>query len=211
MNISVIKHKLISKNQTVLEQSLEYINQRLSLERSRGERAETRASSLFSVAGILGGFVVVFIESFREGKVNQDIFTLLFFCSSILLLAKTLLYSIRALWTLKGNELNADLPIMLQKLTVTESLREELAWKIWEYHELLKMANKRMFYVNRAQRNLICAFISFLCLAISSFIIVYVKPTINIYLSIILVAFIISIVFFLDYIVEKGGKIWTFK
>jgi hypothetical protein len=75
VNISDIKNKLTSKDVAVLEQSLDYVNQRLSLERSRGERAEARASSLFTVAGILSGFVVVFLESFREGKIGH-----LFFC-----------------------------------------------------------------------------------------------------------------------------------
>jgi hypothetical protein len=211
VNISDIKNKLTSKDVAVLEQSLDYVNQRLSLERSRGERAEARASSLFTVAGILSGFVVVFLESFREGKIGQDVLTLIIFGSSILLLAKTLLYSVIALWALKGNELNADLPFELQTLAVAESLREELAWKIWEYYELLIISNQRLFYVNRAQRNLICAFLSFLCLAVSSFLIFYMHLTINNCVLIFSATFIVAGIVFLDLIAEKLGKLWTFK
>jgi len=36
----------------------------------------------------------------------------------------------------------------LQELSEIAALREEITWKIWEYYELLKTSNKRLFYTN---------------------------------------------------------------
>ena len=175
MNISEIKNKLTSSNKEVLRQSLEYVNQRLAIERSRSDRAETRGSSLLTVGGILAGFAVVFIESFREWKVAENVLSLILFSSSLLLLAKALLYSVRALWALRGNELNANLPFDVQLMSTEESMREELAWKIWEYSELLPVSNQRLVWVNRSQRNLTSTFMAFLCLGVEPLASIYIK------------------------------------
>jgi hypothetical protein len=211
VNILKIKEKLIPANIEILRQSLEYINQRLALERSRSDRAETRASSLLTVSGILAGFAVVFIESFREGKVNEDILSLILFSSSILLLVKALFYSVRALWALKGNELNADLPYDLQTLSEEQSTREELAWKIWEYHEILPVSNQRLFWVNRSQRNLVFSFMTFLCLGVELFASGHINFDLNTCCMISLVIILGIGILFLDPIAEKFGGIWTFK
>jgi len=211
VRISDIQKRLTSKDPKVMKQSLDYVNQRLMLERTRGERAETRASSLLTVSSILAGFAVVFIESFREGKVGHDTLTLLFFSTSILLLAKALFYSVRALWALKGNELNAELPFDLQCLDSVQSIRTELAWKIWEYYELLPLSNQRLFWVNRAQRNVVWAFVAFLCLAVESFLSIQINLPLNTAGGIVLGSALAAGIIFLDPIAEKLGNVWTFK
>jgi hypothetical protein len=211
VDISTIKEKLTSSDVDVLKQSLDYLNQRLALERSRSDRAETRATSLLVVGGILAGFVVVFIESFREGKLAEDVLTLILFSSSLLLLAKSLFYAVKALWALKGNELTADLPYDFQSLSPMESIKEELAWKIWEYYELLPVSNQRLFWVNRSQRNLLFAFTAFLCLGAESFASVHMNIVMNTSLAVSLAVILGISIILLDPISERFGNLWTFK
>ncbi len=211
MDISVIKEKINSNDVNVLKQSLEYVNQRLTLERSRSDRAETRSSSLLSVSGILSGLVVFFMDSFFDGKIAQNDWGTIYFLSSVFMLSKSLYYSVRSLWVYKSYELMIDSSFDFQSLNEIESIREEIAGKIWEYYQLLPISNKRLFFLNRSQRNLVGALMILLFLTIYSMYVSDLEIGINIYLTKSFGVVFIAMVLFLDLISEKYGNLWTSK
>lgn len=211
MKIEEITKRLSSKNIKILVQSLEYINQRLAIERVRAERAESRASALLTMNAILAGFAIIFIESFREGKIQSATVIILLFGGALLLLVKASFFCLKALWVLRGYELNAELPFELQSLKPVDSIREELAWKIWEYYELLPLSTQRLFWVNRAQRNLAWAILLFSFLAIVSFFGTQNDLTLNTTITVSLVILFTAWIILLDPIVERLGNLWKFE
>ena len=60
MQVSEIRNKISSNELNILKQSLTFVTERLSKEHLRSARAETRATTILAVAGILAGFVVHF-------------------------------------------------------------------------------------------------------------------------------------------------------
>lgn len=211
MEIAEIKEKITSSDITVLKQSLEYVNQRISNERSRSDRAETRSSTLLSVTGILSGFVVFFMDSFFNGSIAQNDGKTILFFSSVLLISRSLFYSVRSLWTYKSYELSVELAFDFQSLKEIESIRQEISFKIWEYYQLLPISNKRLFYLNRSQRNLLCALIILLFLTVYSMYISNLDLGLNGYFLKSLGIVFITMVLFLDTLFERFGTLWIFK
>jgi len=60
MDEQEIRKQLSSNNPEILKQALEFVTEKLDIERSRERRAEDRATAMFAVSGILAGFVVNF-------------------------------------------------------------------------------------------------------------------------------------------------------
>ncbi len=98
-----------------------------------------------------------------------------------------------------------------QSLNEIESIREEIAGKIWEYYQLLPISNKRLFFLNRSQRNLVGALMILLFLTIYSMYVSDLEIGINIYLTKSFGVVFIAMVLFLDLISEKYGNLWTSK
>ena len=211
MNESKIRERLSSENLNILKQSLVFVNERLVLERSRSEKAEKRATVLLAVAGILSGFIVHFAKLIGLPESNNTFLLSIFFISAIRFVLKAGLYAIRALWALKGNELNTHLSFEIQGLPVGDAVREETIWKIWEYYQLLPVGNERLYWTNKSQRNTIGAIVAFTFTGVLWFI----QKTAGISAPLILclfIAFIMAIiVIFLDIVLEKYGNLWHFQ
>lgn len=210
MKESEIKIKLSSNELTILKQSLGFINEKLVLERSRSQRAEGRATAILAVTGILSGFVVHFAKLIIGSPSNfQWLYLFSLYVGSILFLLKSALYSLKALWALKGNELTPTLVFNLQSLSEIEALREETTWKIWEYYQLLPLGNERLFWTHRAQRNIFAAIIMFTILGMLWFLSEQITaphlPNCIVFLLIILIALFVV---FLDRVSEKWGNLW---
>lgn len=207
MQVTEIKTKLSSNNVNILKQSLSFVTWKLSVERLRSSRAETRATSILAVAGILAGFVIYFSKLIGPLGQNNQLILLIIYNISILFLLKSALSAIKALWALKRYELKPDLAFDLQELSEIDALREETTWKIWEYYELLKTSNKRLFFVNRAQRNIFAAIVAFAFLGAGWFIReqipIQVPKCVVIFLIVLLILAIFS-----DVILERFGKKW---
>jgi hypothetical protein len=206
---SEIRSKLSSNELTILKQSLSFINEKLVLERSRSQRAEGRATAILAVDGILSGFVVHFAKLIGPPCDFQWLFLFSLYVGSILFLLKSALYSLKALWALKGNELTPALVFNMQSLSEIEALREETTWKIWEYYQLLPLGNERLFWTHRAQRNIFAAIIMFTILGMLWFLSEQITtphlPDCIVYLLIMLIALFVV---FLDMVLEKWGNLW---
>jgi len=211
LKVKEIKAKLTSNDINILKQSLSFVTEKLSIERIRSSRAETRATSILAVAGILAGFVIYFSKLI--GLPGQSHWLILFgvYIVSILFLLKSALFAIKALWTLKGNELKPDLAFDLQNLSEIDALREEITWKIWEYYELLKTGNERLFWTNRAQRNIYAAIITFALLGTCWFFLEQIPIQVPQCVVIFLIVLLSILAILLDVLLERLGKKWHFN
>ena len=208
MQVTEIKAKLSSNDINILKQSLSFVTWKLSVERLRSSRAETRATSILAVAGILAGFIIYFSKLI--GSPGQSIWYILFtiYIISILFLLRSALSAIKALWALIGNELKPDLAFDLQELSKIDALREETTWKIWEYYELLKISNKRLFWTNRAQRNIYAVIVSFAFLGTGWFFLEQIPIQVPQCVVIFLIVLLSILAIFLDVVLERFGKKW---
>ena len=181
---------------------------KLVLERSRSQRAEGRAIAILAVTGVLSGFVVHLAKLVGSPSNFQWIFFFSLYVGSMSFLLKSALYSLRALWALKGNELTPTLVFDLQSLSEIEALREETTWKIWEYYQLLPLGNERLFYTHRAQRNIFAAIIMFTILGMLWFLCKQITLHLPSWIVILQTIFVALFVFLLDIVSEKRGKLW---
>ena len=206
MNESEIRGKLVSSEPAILKQSLDFVNEKLTLERARSAKAEGRAATVFAVTGIMAGFVVQFAKLLGSTEQNKWL-AILLYTASILFLLKAALFAIQSLMPLKGYELTPQLIFDVQKMSENEAIREEAIWKIWEYYKLLPITNKRLFDSNRAQRNLFAGTITFALLGTVWFLgqISVLFPKFFVILATILLT--VAVVF-LDSAIEKLGSFW---
>ncbi|MBA7705460.1 hypothetical protein ES703_114290 [subsurface metagenome] len=210
MQITEIKTKLSSNDVNILKQSLSFVTEKLSVERLRSSRAETRATNILAVVGILVGFFIYFSKLIGSPDQNNWVILFIIYITSILFLLKSVLFAIKALWTLLGYELNPDLVYNLQKLSKIDALREEIAWKIWEYYELLKTSNKRLFLVNRAQRNMFAAIVASAFLGVGWFFLEQMPIQVPKCVVIFLIVLLPILAIFSDVVLERFGKKWHF-
>lgn len=211
MKAEEIRTKLTSKDVNILKQSLSFVTEKLSVERLRSSKAETRATTTLIVAGILAGFVTYFSKIIVLPGQSQWVLLFTVYIVSILFLLKSALFAVKALWTLKGNELKPDLAFNLQNLSETDALREEITWKIWEYYELLKISNERLFWTNRSQRNISAAIVAFSFLGICWFLLEQTSIEIPQWVVISLIFLFSITAVFLDLVLERLGKKWHFN
>ena len=211
MQVTEIRTKLSSNDVNILKQSLSFVTEKLSVERSRSSKAETRATSILAVAGILAGFVIFFSKLIGFPGQSNWLIMFIIFIVSVLFLLKSALFAIKALWTLKGYELTPDLAFDLQELSEIDALREEITWKIWEYYELLKTSNKRLFYTNRAQRNIFTTIVAFAFLGTSWFFLEQIPIQVPQCVVIFLIVLLSIPAILLDVVLERFGKKWHFN
>lgn len=179
MNEQEIRKQVSSNDSEILSQSLAFVKEKLDIERSRQKRAEDRANAMLAVSGILAGFVVHFAQLILPGQKGWLILLSLYLGSMILLI-KSSLYSILALWSMKGYEVTPTLVFNVQFLSKLDAVREEIIWKIWEYYQLVPMGNQRLFRINRAQRNLFASIISFGLMGFTWFFLKMISPPMGI-------------------------------
>ena len=209
MDEEKIRSKVTSENINILKRSLLFVDDRIALQRERAKMAETRATAMLVVVGILAGFVVHFGKTLDSIKVSDSILFAALYLAAIFFIIKSIYYSIKTLWVLKGNELNADLIFELQDCSEVEAHREELTWKIWEYWKVIPVANEKLFWLNRSQRNTVAALLTYMFLGMMLFL--KIKLSISIYWVVTCLAIImlVALVLFIDTAMERFGNVWN--
>ena len=113
------------------------------------------------------------------------------------------------MWALKGNELTPELVFDVQLLSKAEAISEELVWKIWEYYQLLPLGNVRLFWTNRAQRNLVMTITVSVLLGLVWFPVERLGVGIPVWVGYITSVLVAGFFLFLDPLAEKLGGVWT--
>lgn len=211
MNPEEIYGKLSSEDEKVLKQSISYINEKNSLIRERSTHAESRATAMLTVSGILAGFIVFFVEVLNNENVKSNFIVTACYIVSVLLLIKAVLFAVRVFWVQKGYELTPDLIYDLQTKTDIQALKEELKWKIWEYYEILPLTNTKLFWLNRSQRNTVMAIITLMILGLILFLKINICFEINSLVKSLLLLFTLLVIIFVDIIFEFLGSFWNRK
>lgn len=208
MNEKEIRAKLTSEDGAVLGRALLFVDNRLLLIRDRAKLAETRTTTILAVSGIMAGFVVNFGKILFSPEYHATPLSSALFLLSIILLIKAIVFSVKALWVLKGYELTPELAFDFQSMSEIDTLKEELTWKIWEYWKTLPMTTERLFWLNRAQRNTVVAILTFLSLGVNLLVEMkfgFVAPK---NLAVVIIIILASLVICIDLLMERLGSVW---
>lgn len=209
MKIDEIQEKLSSEKIEVLKQSLVFVTERISNERDRASKAETRAVATLAFSGVLSSIVVIRSPNIFQYSGSASwvlVFTL--YVTTIVFLLKSAVFSFQALGVLKRNEVTPDLIFELQEKTEVDALREEVAYKIWEYYQLLPIGTTRLFRVNRSQRNILAAIVTFSLLGIIWGISEKTDLAVTEWLNILVVSISLLGVLLLDTVAESWSNFW---
>jgi len=209
MNFKEIRSKITSDNQSILNRSISFVDDRLNLLRERTKLAEARATTMMVVGGILAGFLVHFGNTIDKLEIADSILVIALFLAAILLNIKTIYYSIRTLWVVQVYELNADLVFDLQEKSEQDALKEELTGKIWEYWMMIHIPTKKLFWLNRSQRNAVAAIITYSMLGMILFLKTKVDISFSQTISTIAASALGLLIIFIDKAMERYGKLWN--
>ena len=209
MEIDEIREKLSSRNLEILKQSLMFVTERIANERARALRAENRAVATLTFSGVLSGIVVVRLQSILQEDTSFN-WALIFapYVVTILFLLKSALFAFKALGAMKRYEVTPELVFELQGKSEINALREEITYKIWEYNKLIPVGSTRLFWVARAQRNILAAVVTFSVLGISLILLKKTDLHLAEWLNIFMIAVSIISIFLLDFVVEKWSSFW---
>lgn len=202
-----IREKITSNDPAVLRQSLDFVRLRASLEAERGRNAETRATAMLAVLGLLAGLIVPLIESIIKVTGDGKWFLFATFLASLLFLVKGLIYAIRVFGIAKRYRLKPETVYDFQPLSPEDSLREEITASLWEYNMISPPNTEKLFWLHRCQRNGLIAILFFILFGLSRIAIheQWIAPTPG--SSIFLAVICLIAVFAADKVAEARG-IW---
>ena len=154
-SISEIQRNISSENVDVLTQSLEFVNRCLRQENERGKAAETRATVMLGILGVIATLVIAGAENLPTNSKLGDAGWLLLTCfaSCLLFLVKALFYAMRTIGISKKYRLEPQMVYDLQDVSHVEALQCEIAGTIWEYDRSIESNSGRLFWLHRCQRN----------------------------------------------------------
>ena len=138
---------------------LRYLNERLAAvlqeEITRGDGAERKAIQLISVSGAGAAIVAALAISIFKGNGSNDVATVLFIIAVAIQLTKSALFSLMAIRP--GRAFSED-PVALVKerkgQDYAAALQEDIELMLWLYGKTVPVNTRKLFYVDRAVRNL---------------------------------------------------------
>lgn len=207
MHKSKIHPQISSNLPEVLERTIAISTAQASIERQRAERAENRAAALFAATGVATGLLAHFGSTVLTSEA-KDPRVVTMVLSASLFLMKAAYAALRTSWTLKVGELTPEFPLLLEQMSLTESLRKELQWRVWECRELQAMSMRRLFSLNRAQRNFVAGSVSFAGAVTLDTLGVWLKVDVPTSALIVLALLLGVTVLLLDVAAEKCGTFW---
>lgn len=203
-----IRNYITSNDAKVLEQSLTFVKQRAVQEAERGKVAETRATAMLAVLGILAGLVVPRIESLAKPAGDNWWFLLVAFLASLLFLGRGLFYAIKVLSVRKQYWVKPETVYDFQKLSYEDALREEITAILWECRQMAQPNTEKLFWLNRCQRS---GFIAIALFLVFGTLLIFARKEclfLPLWASTCFGILAITLLFFGDRIFEYFGGIW---
>lgn len=199
---------LSSDDVIVVRMCQEFVDERASLERMRGESAERRANIILSTLGASSAFLVFMASNLLGDPEKVGWITIVLYAAAALWVSRSIWYCIKSIRTQSRYRLTEESVFEVQDKNEIDAIKDLLSGKIWELQCSVQPNTERLFYVQRAQRALI-VFVGILLL-------LGVVVIARNYLSIqpgLCVLFFVSALgvifwFFGDYFIEKCG-IWN--
>lgn len=201
--------RIQENNFEVLQISLRIIDEHLSREKERGNSADKRATTIITFIGILATVILAFTKLVIINNNSLIICVSGFLVITLIFLIKSIINIMNLFQVKQIDTLSPDMINDIQDKTKNQAIAYEVKWKIWEYNKLTPYNSKKLFYLNRAQRNTISCIFSILILALALFADDYIKISECWFLALQLIIVILAFIFALisDTIMEING-IW---
>ena len=166
--ITEIRRKITSNDIDVLRQSLEFARRCLVQENERGQAAETRATVMLGILGVIATFVITGAGALPTTSKPSEAEWLLLTCfvSCLLFLLKALFYAIRTIGVAKKYRVEPGLVLDWQQVSQADALRSEIAGVLWEHDQSIVSNSGRLFLLQRCQRS---SYIAILILVLFGF------------------------------------------
>ena len=168
--LTEIRNQITANDAEVLRHSLSFVQARFREEQDRGKAAETRATAVLAVLGILAGFAVPFVATIELVAKTSRPFLYVIWAASILFLLRGICYAIRILGIAKQFRLTPDSVYDFQSSNLEDVLRDDVAATIWSYEQAKEPNTRKLFWLNRAQRNVVVAIFLYVLLGVSLFV-----------------------------------------
>ena len=128
-SVCEIQQKINSDDIDVLKQSLEFVRRCLLQENERGKAAETRATVMLGILGVIGTLVIAGAAKLpTSAKLGDaDWLVLVCFVSCLLFLIKALFYAMRTIGVAKKYRLEPHMVFNYEDASHAKALRSEIA------------------------------------------------------------------------------------
>ena len=166
-SISDIRAQITSNDAGVLVQSRDFLKGRLAQEEERSKSAQSRATGMIAILGILGGLVVRQNDGIAAIAGENRWFLLSLFAFTLLFLLKGVFAATRALWTTKQKRVRADTVFDFQQGTAIDALREEVTALLWESDHSSVTASLKLFHLNHCQRSAVLSLLLLVLLGLA--------------------------------------------
>lgn len=207
-SISTIREMLLSDDINVVRKCQEFVDERASLERIRGESAERRANIILSTLGASSAFLVFMASNLLGDPEKVGWIAIILYAAAALWVSRSVWYCIKSIRTQSRYRLTEESVFEVQDKNEIDAIKDLLSGKIWELQCSVQPNTERLFYVQRAQRALI-VFVGILLLLgvvviVRNYLSIQPGPCVLFFVS----AFGVIFWFFGDYFIEKSG-IWN--
>lgn len=149
-----ILERLSSTDTEVLSFCKAYLLELSLQEEARNSRAEDKAQIILNICGV-GTTIMVGFAGVALGRPSFSLppSVVLPFLAAVILIAKSVTFSLKALQPVKAFLPNEELAFDVQKKTPIEALRYDIATRIWLYERNRQFSTSKLFYLDRAIRN----------------------------------------------------------
>lgn len=204
-----IRDSITSTDVAVLRQALAFVQERMKEEQDRGKVSETRATAIIAILGIFSGLIIPFAITFEATA--QDNYTILYIVigASVLFLLKGIYYAFKILGISKQYRLKPDYIQEIQTGTIVEALRTDIAASIWLYEQVKYPNTRKLFWLDRAQRNGLIAIFLFAFFGISLFVSQFHSFLFPLCVTYGLATFFVLAWLLSDVLAEWFGGIWS--
>lgn len=146
--------KLTSQDRDVLESCKAYLIELTAEENNRSRRAEDKAQVVLNTCGV-GATLLIAFAGFLFNRVSpSDIFVILIpLLSAVVLISKSVFFSLRTLQPMQNNEASSDFVFDVQANNFTDTVRYDVAVRIWLFDANRQFHTSKVFYLHRAIRN----------------------------------------------------------
>ena len=170
LRLREIRNQITANDVEVLRHSLGFVQERLREEQDRGKAAETRATAILAVLGILAGLIVPVATTIESVEETSRLFLYVIYAATILFLLKGIYYAIRILSIAKQFRLTPYSVYDFQSANLEDALRDDVAATIWSYEQAKDPNTRKLFWLNRVQRNGVIAIVLYAFLGVSLFV-----------------------------------------
>lgn len=206
-----IQSRITSQDIDVLRQSLDFVRQCHSHELERGKVAETRATVMLGILGVIATLVVPSAGDLTASTElsHQQWFLLVCFVACLLFLAKALVYAIRTISISKRYRLTPTMVYDQQNGSRIESLQAEISGVLWEYGKSVQYNSSKLFWLQRCQRNSFVAIMILVLFGLATIKALTQFVDLWMCISVVVGSLLGGLFVFLDPLAEKFGGIWN--